>query len=183
LAMGSRTPVPLPLGRLRAQGRVLEIDARRLSFGVAEASELFDALGVRLPADAVADVVERSEGWPVSLYLAGLAASTRHRAEAEVAVDVVGRFDGDHRFLAEYVRDELLPDLDSDTARFLAEASCFDQMSGPECDSVLGRVGSARELDELARRSMLVVPMDDQRRTYRFHHLMRSYLAAELARQ
>ena len=87
----------------------------------------------------------------------------------------------DDRYLVEYAGEELLGDVDADVASFLMEASCFERVSGEFCDDVLHRRGSAQLLEDLRRQNLLVIPLDDRREWYRFHHLMAEFLQSELA--
>jgi LuxR family maltose regulon positive regulatory protein len=95
----------------------------------------------------------------------------------------VARFTGDNRLVADYLRDELLEGVSPDDATFLLEASCLERLSGPLCDAVLQRSGSAARLEELAHRSLLVTPLDDRREWYRLHNLLTDALQGELARR
>ena len=90
---------------------------------------------------------------------------------------------GDHRFLADFLGDELLAGLDPPLASFLMEASCFERVSGTLCDDVLERTGSSALLAGLQRRYLLVISLDDRREWYRFHHLMSAYRRSELKRR
>ena len=159
LVLASRTAIPLPLGRMRVQRRLVEVGPDRLAFGTAEAAQLFDELGVEAASDDLRRLVDHTEGWPVALYLAALAQSARR----DPVADVVEGFTGEHRYLADFLAEELLATLDPDVASFLIEASCFERMSGGLCDSVLDRSGSAQLLDTLQRSTLLVTPLDDRR--------------------
>jgi LuxR family maltose regulon positive regulatory protein len=179
IVLVSRRAIPLPLGRLRVIRRLVEVGPAELAFDAAEAARLFDHLGLDVAGAETARLVERTEGWPVALYLAGLALS----AGGDPMPHAVGSVAGDHRYLAEYFGEELLGSLDVDVASFLMEAACFDRVSGPFCDDVLQRSGSAALLEALRRRTLLVLPLDDRREWYRFHHLMAEFLQAELGRR
>jgi LuxR family maltose regulon positive regulatory protein len=177
IVLTSRATVPLRLGRLRVRRRVAEVGLADLAFDVLQATLLLEHLGIVVPQDDVARLVARTEGWPVAVYLAGLAHGTKHGA------DLVADFTGDHRYLAEYLGEELLGTLDPDIAAFLMEASCLERVSGDLCDAVLDRTGSASVLEAVQRRNLLVIPVDDRRQWYRFHHLMSEFLQAELIRR
>jgi LuxR family maltose regulon positive regulatory protein len=175
MVLGSRRSLPLGWGRFRASRRLVEVGAEDLAFRDPEAALLFERLDVAVPVADRSRLLERTEGWPVAIYLAALA----HANGREPATELVG----DHRYLVEYLGEELLDELDPDVASFLLEASCFERMSGPLCDEVLSRHGSAQLLEELQRDNRLVIPLDDHREWYRFHHLMTEFLQAELARR
>jgi LuxR family maltose regulon positive regulatory protein len=176
--LGARTSIPLPLGRLRVRKRLVEIGVAELAFDETEAGALFRGLDVDIgPADT-ARLVERTEGWPVALYLAALAAG-----RGGSMVDVIANVTGDQRYLVEYLGEELLGGLPDDVASFLMDASCFERFSGSLCDEVLDRHGSSGLLEELRRQNLLIIPLDDRREWYRFHHLMAEFLATEGARR
>ena len=178
--LGARTALPLPLGRLRVRRRLVELGAADLAFDESEAIMLLRQLDVDADPGEIARLVERTEGWPVALYLAALAHGTHRGARLS---DVVDDFAGDHRYLVDYLGEELLSRVDADVASFLMDASCFDRVSGCLCDDVLERRGSAQLLDELQRQNLLVIPLDDHREWYRFHHLLADFLQTELERR
>lgn len=179
IVLVGRAETPLPLGRLRVRRRVVELGGAELAFDVGEAGLLFDELGVVMSTTELTQLVERSEGWPVAMYLVALAHASGRAPLARLADE----FAGDHRFLVDYLGDEVLAQLDPDVAAFLMDASCLDRLSGSLCDDVLQRVGSADLLERLRRQNMLVIPLDDRRQWYRFHHLMAEFLQAELLHQ
>ena len=177
LAIGSRTQPPLPLARLRAQGGLTEIGVDDLAMDVAEARDLLEAEQVYLDDVELAALVERTEGWPVGLYLAALAFNARgQRLTAGLA------FRGDDRLLADYVRSEVLDRLPIETMSFLTRTSILDRMTGPLCDAVLDGSGSQEMLESLERDNLLVIPLDRSRHSYRYHHLFHELLRGELAR-
>jgi LuxR family maltose regulon positive regulatory protein len=175
LVLGGRRVVSLGWGRLRARRRLAEVGAEDLALSDSEAALLFERLEVTVSAADRARLLDRTEGWPVAIYLAALA----HGNGREAATELVG----DHRYLVEYLGEELLDDLDPEIAAFLLDASCFERMSGTLCDEVLGREGSARLLEALRRDNSLVIPLDDRREWYRFHHLLTEFLQAELTQR
>jgi len=153
----------------------VEIGPAELAFRDDEAALLFERLGVMVTAPERDRLLERTEGWPVAVYLAALAHGNGHAPVAERV--------GDHRYLVEYLGEELLDELDPDVASFLMDASCLQRMSGTLCDQVLGRRGPARLLEDLCRDNQLVIPLDDHREWYRFHQLFAEFLQAELTRR
>ncbi|WP_426560664.1 LuxR C-terminal-related transcriptional regulator [Angustibacter sp. McL0619] len=174
LALASRGEIPVPISRLRSRGQLFEIGAADLGMTSGEARDLLRGAGVSLTDDAVADLLRRTEGWPVALYLAALAL----RSEA-LTLDELG-FTGDDRLMSDYLRTELLASLDQPRREFLLRTSVLDRMSGPLCDAVTGQSGSAHVLAELESRNLLVVPLDRRRGWYRYHHLLHELLEAEL---
>jgi LuxR family maltose regulon positive regulatory protein len=177
LALASRIEPPIPVARLRAQGLVVDIGVDDLAMDRDEASELLAAAEVVLTEDELTDLVQRTEGWAVGLYLASLAAKADGaRAQATLA------FHGDDRLMADYLRSEVLARRSPATAAFLTRTSVLDSMSGPLCDAVLERQGSQQVLESLERSILLLVPLDRSREWYRYHHLLRDLLRAELQR-
>ena len=176
IMLGSRSAVPLPLGRLRVRRTLVEVGFSDLAFDVAEALTMLERLEVDVGADQVSNLVERTEGWPVALHLAALAHGTR----SDTASHAIDDFAGDHRFVLEYFGEELLGSVGPDVAQFLLDASCLEQLSGELCDDVFERNGSAALLDDVCRKNLLVHPVDDRREWFRFHHLMSEFLVAEL---
>jgi LuxR family transcriptional regulator, maltose regulon positive regulatory protein len=181
LALASRTRPRLPLGRLRGQGRLMELGAPELAMDLREARALLEETEVGLAAAQAADLHRRTEGWPAGLYLAALALQGSSTApdtpDAEVA------FAGDDRFIVEYLNSELLSRLPTDQVSFLTRTAVLDRICGPLCDAVLHTTGSAKALETLAGSNLLLVPLDRRRQWYRYHHLFRDLLRAELDRR
>jgi LuxR family transcriptional regulator, maltose regulon positive regulatory protein len=178
LAVAGRREPPLGLARLRSERRVLDIGIGDLRIDMPQARELLAAAGAQLTEPEVADLVSRTEGWPIGLYFAALAGNAhafpRCRENA---------FDGDDRLLTDYLRSEFLAHLPPDRQRFLARSSVLDELSGPLCDATLDQTGSAAALEEMEASNLLLVPLDRQRRWYRYHHLFQRMLRHELERQ
>ena len=175
IVVSSREEPELSLARLRSQGRVLEIAARELQLTVEEAATLMRNAGIDLDDAAIAALTERTEGWPAGLYLAALS----FRAGG-VGKDAIASFGGDDRFVAEYLRSELLSRLSEDEVRFLTRTSVLERMCGGLCDTVLGRHDSARVLVTLEHKNHFVVPLERSRTWYRYHHLFGDLLRSEL---
>src|SRR3954447_18906024 len=174
LVLSGRAEPPLPLARLRAEGLLTEIGVAELRLAPREVSALLRAAGLELADDDVRGLEESTEGWPAGLYLAALALRSR-----DVDTPRVG---GADRFLTDYFRLEAPADLPAVDVEFLLRASVLEEMSGPVCDAVLQRSGSAHELESLERSNLFVIPLDRERRAYRFHRLFREMLQADLAR-
>ena len=178
LVLASRARPPLPVARLRAQGGVVEVGVEELAMDQREACALLEGAGVRLAEAEAAMLIRRTEGWPVGLYLAALslkAGSPRRTVE-------VG-FTGDDRFVADYLRSELLARLKPETVSFLTRTAVLDRMCGPLCDAVLDAKGSGEVLESLADSNLLVVPLDRRREWYRYHLLFGDLLRTELERR
>ena len=134
--------------------------------------------GVQLTDAEMDQLLDRTEGWPVGLYLAALALKAGgSREHAGVP------FSGDDRLMAEYLRTELLANLSDAEVSFLTRTSVLDRMSGRLCDAVLDRTGSGAVLESLAHSNLLLVALDRNGEWYRYHHLFRDLLRAELQRR
>jgi LuxR family transcriptional regulator, maltose regulon positive regulatory protein len=181
LALASRVRPRLPLGRLRGQGRLVEVGAADLAMDLGEARALLEAAEVRLPAEQAAELHRRTEGWPAGLYLAALALQA---ADPGLDTSDAGMgFAGDDRFIVDYLNAELLSRLPARQVSFLTRTAVLDRMCGPLCDAVLDTTGSAKVLESLAGSNLLLVPLDRRREWYRYHHLFRDLLRAELERR
>jgi LuxR family maltose regulon positive regulatory protein len=178
LLVASRARPLLPLALLRAQGQVVELGVEELAMDRQEAVALLEGAGVQLDDTEVNDLVKRTEGWPVGLYLAALAL----QAEALPTTDGPG-FTGDDRFMADYLWSELLVQLPPERVAFLTRTAVLERLSGPLCDAVLETTGSGVVLAWLEASNLLLVPLDRQRRWYRYHHLFQELLSAELDRR
>jgi LuxR family transcriptional regulator, maltose regulon positive regulatory protein len=178
LLVASRARPPLPVALLRVQGRVVELGVEELAMDHQEARALLEGAGVGLDEAAVDELVARTEGWPVGLYLAALA----HTAGGSRGHAWAG-FTGDDRFMADYLWSELLARLPPQLVAFLTRTAVLERMSGPLCDAVLDTTGSSDVLESLEESNLLLVPLDRQRRWYRYHYLFHELLLAELDRR
>ena len=143
--------------------------------GAAEAQLLLDGAGIAVAERDVFDLVERTEGWPAGLYLAALAMNA-----GSSRADIVQPITGGDRFIGEYLRSEFLDRVSRADVSFLVRTSILDRLCGPLCDVTVGASRSARTLDRLERRNLLVIPLDRRGEWYRYHHLFRELLRAEL---
>ena len=178
LALSGRTVPNNGLPRLRADGRLIEVGVDDLALEPPQAQRLLRAAGVRATKAEAAELADATEGWPVGLYLAALSLQEQRRTRLPPI-----RFTGDDRFVVDYVRSEVLGPLSRDRQRFLIRTSILDRLNGSVCDAVMERSGSARTLESIERQNLLLVPLDRQRKWYRYHHLFRDVLRAELARR
>jgi LuxR family maltose regulon positive regulatory protein len=178
LLVASRTRPPLPVALLRAQGRVMELGTDKLAMDHQEAHALLHGAGVGLDDAEVSELVARTEGWPVGLYLAALALQPGRPQAAAGSV-----FTGDDRFMADYLWSELLGQLPPELVAFLTRTAVLERMCGPLCDEVLDTTGSSDVLASLEQSNLLLVPLDRQRQWYRYHHLFHELLTAELKRR
>jgi LuxR family transcriptional regulator, maltose regulon positive regulatory protein len=175
LVLAGRAGPPLRVARLRAEGRITEFGPADLSLTRGEAAALLGATGVGLDEADLAELYRRTEGWPAGLYLAALAI----RAGGSLP-GAASSFDGADRFITEYVESEFLARISVRDREFLTRTAVLERMSGPLCEAVLGRPGAAAALDALAGSNLLLVPLDRRGHWYRYHHLFRDMLLAEL---
>ena len=175
LVTAGRMPPRLPFARFRSRGRLFELGTDELALSGREARLLLQGAGVEL-GDAEADeLIRRTEGWAAGLYLAGLALQDAGRLQTTAE-----SFGGDDRFLADYLHTEYLSKLGPKRLSFLRQTSHLGRLSGPLCDAVLGRTGSARELAAIEKSNLFLVPLDRHGEWYRYHHLFRDLLQREL---
>jgi LuxR family transcriptional regulator, maltose regulon positive regulatory protein len=177
LVFASRAQPPLRIARLRAEGKILEIGPGDLALTREEAASLLRDAGVALGQDDVAELHGRAEGWPAGLYLAAL--SLR---EGGSLTDAVASFGGGDRLVSEYMESEFLARISGRQRAFLTRTAVLERMCGPLCEAVLEVGGSAAILAELAGSNVLLVPLDRRGDWYRYHHLFRDMLLAELGR-
>jgi LuxR family maltose regulon positive regulatory protein len=179
LVLASRADPPLALARLRAGGQLTELRAAELRFTQAEAAAVLQAaLGGDLPDGAVAALTTRTEGWAVGLQLAALSLRD-HRDPA----GFVASLTGSHRWVLDYLTEEVLARQPAELVEFLLETSILERLSGPLCDAVRGRDGGQRLLEQVERANLFLQPLDDERRWWRYHQLFADLLRARLAQQ
>ena len=184
LAMTTRADPPLPLSRLRGRGELVEVRAADLRFTIDEA-EVFlnEVMGLQLEPALVASLEARTEGWAAGLQLAALSARA-HTGAAGGSGDVAGfveAFSGSHRFVLDYLVEEVLGQQTDEARVFLLDTSVLDEMTGGLCDALTGRSDGQAMLETLERGNLFVVALDDERRWYRYHHLFADALRVRLA--
>ncbi|MGO4471406.1 LuxR C-terminal-related transcriptional regulator [Arthrobacter sp. M-10] len=176
LVIASRADPALPLPRLRARGRLLEIRAADLRFTLEEAGTYFNAvMGLGLTAQDIAALEGRAEGWIAALQLAALSMQGR----GDVAGFIAG-FAGDDRYVVDYLAEEVLQRQPDDVRNFLLRTSILNRLNGQLCDAVTGQNTGKAMLEALDRGNLFVVPLDDRRWWYRYHHLFADVLRARL---
>jgi LuxR family maltose regulon positive regulatory protein len=173
----SRSAAPIPLGRLRANSDLVEIDHSDLALSKQEANQLLSSLDPSLDRAHRDLLVARTEGWPAGLQLAGLAI-----AKADDAGSFAADFSGADRDVAEYLVSEVLESISREERDFMIDTSILSRLSGDLCDAVTGRSGGAEILAHLERSNAFVIPLDRTNGWYRYHHLFGELLAAELLR-
>ncbi|MCU1675809.1 MAG: ATP-dependent transcriptional regulator, MalT-like, LuxR family [Frankiales bacterium] len=176
LVIASRADPALPLARLRSRGELVEVRAADLRFTPDEAAAYLNgAMGLTLTAADVAALEGRTEGWIAALQLAALSMQGRDDVATFIA-----SFAGDDRFIVDYLIEEVLHRQTEDVRTFLLHTSILNGLSGALCDAVTARHGGKAMLEALDRANLFLVPLDDRRRWYRYHHLFADVLRARL---
>lgn len=176
VVVSTRSDPDLPLPRWRARGELVEIRAADLRFTTAEtAAYLNDVAGLELATDQVNTLDQRTEGWIAALQLAAL--SLRDR---EDAAGFIERFAGDHRYIVDYLVEEVLEHQPDAVRSFLLHTAVLHRLTGALCDGVTGRDDGSAMLQTLERANLFVVPLDDRREWYRYHHLFADVLRGRL---
>jgi LuxR family maltose regulon positive regulatory protein len=182
LVIASREDPPLPLARLRVRSQLTELRAADLRFTPAEAAEFLNqVMGLNLSAEDIAALETRTEGWIAGLQLAALSMQG-HQDRASF----IQSFTGSHHFVLDYLLEEVLHHQSESVQAFLLRTSILDRLCGPLCDAVLGAsAGSGQQtgqqtLEYLERANLFVVPLDNERRWYRYHHLFGDILRQRL---
>jgi LuxR family maltose regulon positive regulatory protein len=177
--IASRSDPPFPLARLRGRGELLELRAADLRFTRQEADEyLSGMLRVQVRPAHVDALEQRTEGWIAALQLAAL---SMQRVD-DVGAFVEG-FAGDDRYILDYLVEEVLDHQSADVRGFLLRTSILSRLTGPLCDAVAGGSRGTAHLEALDRANLFVVPLDDRRRWYRYHHLFGDVLQARLVEE
>ena len=198
LVISTRTDPPLPIARLRGRGQLTELRQDDLRFTLEEAAEfLNEAMGLRLSTDDVAALASRTEGWITGLQMAAVSIQGR-----DDPAGFVRTFAGSHRYVLDYLMEEVLNQQPAIIQTFLLQTAILDRLTGPLCDAVLGgetgfpiseddqpsrapfllrTPAASREILEfLDRMNLFVVPLDEERRWYRYHHLFAGLLRRRL---
>jgi LuxR family maltose regulon positive regulatory protein len=176
LVIASRADPSLPLARMRARGELTELRAADLRFTADEAAAfLNDVMGLAIPASDVAALETRTEGWIAGLQLAALSMQGRSDVSGFIAA-----FAGDDRYIVDYLAEEVLQRQPAAVRDFLLATSILDRLSGGLCDAVTGLPDGRTMLEQLERGNLFVVPLDDRRHWYRYHHLFADVLRAHL---
>ncbi len=198
LVIATRSDPPLPLAHLRARGQMVELRAADLRFTESEAAQfLNDVMGLHLDAGAVAMLEERTEGWVAGLQMAAL--SMRDREDVRGFIE---GFSGTNRYILDYLLEEVLTSQPPEIQRFLLHTSILERLTAPLCDAILASDGGANSqgdaqstrsellfaggsasiLEYLEKANLFLVPLDDERIWYRYHHLFADLLRAQLQR-
>ena len=176
VVLATRADPPLPLARLRARGELVEVRAGDLRFTAEEAAGyLRDAMGVVLDQEQVDALDQRTEGWIAALQLAALSM----QSHPDVS-DFITTFTGNDRYIVDYLVEEVLQRQAEPVRRFLLDTSILSRMTGSLCDAVTGEGDGRATLELLDRQNLFVIPLDNQRHWYRYHHLFADVLRARL---
>lgn len=176
LVILARADPPLPLSRLRARGQLAEIRAVDLCFTVEEAAAfLKQVMGLTLTIDQVGALEQRTEGWVAGLQLAALSMQGRDDVQ-----NFVSAFTGSHHYIVDYLANEVLISQPEPVREFLLRTSILDRLTAPLCDALTDRIEGQTTLEKLEHANLFLIPLDDERRWYRYHHLFREVLRKRL---
>ncbi len=176
LIIATRADPPLPLARLRARGQLTELRATELRFGIAEADAfLAEVMGLHLSPQDVVTLQSRTEGWIAGLQLAALSLQGRPTTSSFLPA-----FTGSHRFVLDYLSEEVLSRQSPAVQTFLLQTSILSRLSGSLCDAVTGQQESQAMLEALDRANLFMTALDDEREWYRYHHLFADLLHSRL---
>ena len=180
LVITTREDPDLPLARLRVRGQLTEVRASDLRFDVTEAAVfLRQTMGLDLSEDNIAALEARTEGWVAGLQLASISLQGHQKDTA----DFIDAFTGSHRFVLDYLVEEVLHQQSESVQRFLLQTSILDRLCGPLCDAVSLSIDGQATLEALERANLFLIPLDNERRWYRYHHLFVEFLRQRLQQQ
>ncbi|MGK7876084.1 MAG: LuxR C-terminal-related transcriptional regulator [Xenococcaceae cyanobacterium] len=176
LIIASRTNPPLPLSRLRARGEMVEIRGDDLRFTAEEATTfLNEVIGLNLSALDIKALEARTEGWITGLRLAALSMEER-----DDLAGFINCFSGSHRYVLDYLADEVLSRQSEETLDFLLQTSILNRLSGPLCNAVAQQGNSQFTLEKFEAANLFIIPLDDERCWYRYHYLFADLLRHSL---
>ena len=178
LVIATREDPHLPLARLRARGQLTELRAADLRFTPSEAAEFLNqVMGLNLSAEDIAALETRTEGWIAGLQLAALSMQGH-----KDATSFIKSFTGSHHFVLDYLVEEVLQRQSESVQTFLLRTSILDRLCGPLCDAVLldPSASGQETLEYLEHANLFIVPLDNERRWYRYHHLFADFLRQRL---
>lgn len=177
LAITTREDPQLPLARLRVRGQMTELRVSDLRFTASEITEFINqVMNLNISADVIAILETRTEGWIAGLQMAAISMEGRTDTTS-----FIHAFTGSHRFVVDYLIEEILEHQPESIRNFLLQTSILERLSGSLCDTVTGLINSSEMLETLVRRNLLIIPLDDNQQWYRYHHLFADALQAHLA--
>jgi LuxR family maltose regulon positive regulatory protein len=176
LVIASRTDPQLPLSRLRARGHMIELRAADLRFTTYEAAEFLNRMmGLDLSAEDIAALESRTEGWIAGLQLAAI--SMKGRKDTS---DLIRSFTGSHRYILDYLIEEVLEQQSDSVQNFLLQTAILNRLTSSLCDALTGQDNGQETLEILEHANLFIVPLDEERRWYRYHHLFADLLRQRL---
>ena len=176
LVITTREDPNLPLARLRVRNQLTELRATDLRFTPSEAAEFLNqVMGLNLSVEDVAALETRTEGWIAGLQLAALSMQGHQDVPGFIQA-----FAGDHRYIVDYLVEEVLQRQPESIRSFLLQTSILDRLNGSLCDAVTGQTGGKARLETLQRGNFFLIPLDDKRHWYRYHHLFADVLHMHL---
>lgn len=176
LAILTRSDPPLSLARLRSQNELMEIRTSDLSFSEHDISDFFNRkLKLGLTKKDINLVELKTEGWIAGLQLTAITLRNKENVS-----EFINSIAGDSRYIMDYLLEEILNNLDDEIRLFLLKSSLFEQLSGPLCDAALGISNSQKALEYLERNNLFIIPLDDERKWFRYHHLFSDLLQKRL---
>jgi LuxR family transcriptional regulator, maltose regulon positive regulatory protein len=175
LVLTTRADPPLPLARLRARRQLTEIRARDLRFTGDESRSFFRLANLPLPESDLNALNERTEGWVAGLQLAAIA--LQHQSDPAAFIET---FRGSHRYVLDYLAGEVIQQQNEQTRDFLMQTSLLDRFNADLCNAITGRDDSQEVITSLEQSNLFIIPLDDERRWYRYHHLFAEFLKSHL---
>ena len=176
LVITTREDPALPIPRLRARGQLTELRAADLRFTPSEAAEFLNqVMGLNLSVENISALEARTEGWIAGLQLAALSMQGHQDVPGFIQA-----FAGDHRYIVDYLVEEVLQRQPEPIRNFLLQTAILDRLNGPLCDAVTGQPGGKARLETLQRGNFFLIPLDDKRHWYRYHHLFADVLHMHL---
>jgi LuxR family maltose regulon positive regulatory protein len=176
LVIATREDPLLPLARLRARGQLTELRVTDLRFTSSEVAEFLNqVMGLNLSAEDIAALETRTEGWIAGLQLAAISMQGR-----KDVTSFIQAFTGSHRFVLDYLVEEVLQQQSENVQTFLLQTAILDRLTGSLCDALTGQDNGQATLEMLERANLFIVPLDDERRWYRYHHLFADLLRQRL---
>lgn len=178
LVITSREDPPLPLPRLRARGEMAEIRMHDLRFSLDETTQFFShSMKLDLESEVISVLEARTEGWIAGLQLAGIV--LKNLPDHQAFMDT---FSGSHRYVLDYLTDEVLQSQDEEVRQFLVQTAILKRFNTDICQAVTGNANSQFILEQLEQTNMFIVPLDHERVWYRYHHLFADSLLTELSK-
>jgi LuxR family maltose regulon positive regulatory protein len=176
LVIATREDPRLPLSRLRARGQITELRAADLRFTFAEAAEFLNqVMGLDISTQDITALERRTEGWIAGLQLAAISLLGK-----EDTTKLIKSFSGSHRLVLDYLIDEVLIQQPQSVQNFLLQTAILDRLTGSLCDTLTGQDNGQATLEMLERANLFIVPLDEERRWFRYHHLFIDLLSQRL---